>query len=382
MLLGKASLFCTVALMAGCAADAEDGAVEEPSAEELRSLSIRLEGSGSSLAVMDSPKLKARARGTLACATRFDVDGRSRLECKRGDEKLEVLVRKSEGKAVLLHRGDGRARRIGYTCTTTGSGPDGLPEKLACRLKETDDEGGGEGEGAGGLSSPFKSTVEGIDIPNTHLVGDSGKLLRGMAPRTPAEMNQLFQANVGAVLVFKNQTGNGSDVADEISALVAGGIAQSRAVNIPFKWKDLGGFQEPCSQTIEALKFIKSNLAAGKKTFFHCTVGEDRTGTLAALHRLITEPNLKADQAWDAEMCERGYGAGNPNKPAFVLGKLEDGLKPLYRKLAYLIAKGQITSANLDASVCATDPEGAADFATASLPLNRLKCGTSTMFEP
>src|SRR5688572_3672331 len=204
MLLGKATLFCTVALFAGCAADTEDdGAVDEPSAEELRSLSVRLEGSGASLAVMDSPKLKSRARGTLACATRFDVDGRSRLECKRNDEKLEVLVRKAEGKAVLLHRNDGRARRVGYTCTTTGDGPDGLPQKLNCRLKEAEEEGGNEGEGPHGLSSPFKSSVEGIDIPNTHVVGGNDLLLRGMAPRTPTEMNQLFQANVGAVLVFK-----------------------------------------------------------------------------------------------------------------------------------------------------------------------------------
>ncbi len=379
MPLGKVTLFCAVAVFAGCAADTDDGAVDEPSAEELRSSSIRIEGSGADLAVMDSPKLKYRARGTLACATRFDVEGRTRLECKRNDEKLEVLVRKAEGKAVLLHRKDGRSPRVGYTCTTTGDGPDGLPQKLSCRLKDPDD--GGEGEGHG-LSSPFESSVEGINIPNTHLVGTSGNLFRGMAPRNETEMSQLFSADIGAVLVFKNPTGNGSDVADEMAALVAGGLAQSRVVNIPFKWKDLGGFEEPCKQTIQGLKFIKTNLAANRKTFFHCTVGEDRTGTLAALYRLMTEPDLTPDAAWDSEMCERGYGAGNPNKPSFVLGKLEEGLKPLYRKLAYLIEKGALTEANLDENVCSSDPETAADFAQLAVPANRLKCGTSTMFEP
>ena len=152
--------------------------------------------------------------------------------------------------------------------------------------------------------------------------------------------------------------------------------------SIPFKWKDIGAFAEPCKQTIEGLKFIASNTAAGKKTFFHCTVGEDRTGLLAAMHRLVSEPTLGADKAWDQEMCERGYGSGNPLKPAFVTSALDHALTPLYRKLAWMVATGKIRANQLDPAVCSADPEGDAAFAANALPLTRLQCGTSTRFEP
>lgn len=374
--LAKLAPFCVVGALAGCA-DVDPAGDEASSEDEINALSVTLGGSAGARTVDDRPRLKSRARGELACAERFEIEGRVRLTCSRGAENLEVIVRKSDGEAILVHRKDGANsdRRTFFECTLSGSGPDGLPGKLAC-ASAPPSSGGGQG----GLSSPFASTVDGIEIPNTHLVGTSGKLLRGMAPRSDEEYDQLIAAGVGAVLVFKNQTGTGTDVADEIRKLGALGIPATRAKNIPFAWKDLPNYQDPCTQTVEALKFIKSNLAAGKKTFFHCTVGEDRTGLLAAMHRLMTEPSLDAGAAWDGEMCERGYGAGNPLKPAFVKGKLEDGLKPLYRKLAYLAKKGALGS--LDTSVCASDPSTAADFESKALPLDRLECGTSTTFEP
>jgi hypothetical protein len=369
----------TAFALAGCAADvAEDGQQEEGEEQELQALSVKIEGTADAVTINDSPRLKSRARGSLACTQRFEIDGRVRLTCGRGSEFLEVIVRKSDGNALLVHRAAGASsdRRFFYSCTLSGTGPGDLPSRLACRnapLRER------EGH-AGGLSSPFDSTVAGITIANTHAVGGNDKLLRGMAPGEPAQFDQLLAADVAAVLVFKNQTGTGTDVADEMQTFVNRGLAQSRVVNIPFKWKELGSFQEVCGQTVSALKFIKTNLAANRKTFFHCTVGEDRTGLLAAAHRLITEQGLDAVAAWDGEMCERGYGAGNPLKPAFVKGQLEDGLKPFYRKMAYLAATGRLQS--LNDSLCATDPEGAPDFAAKAPALDRLTCGTSTRFVP
>jgi hypothetical protein len=317
-------------------------------------------------------------RGDLECTERFEIDGRVRLTCARGTENLEVIVRKDDGVAILVHRKDGANsdRRQFFKCSIAGNGPEGLPSKLACAAAPAGSGGGGHG----GLSSPFHSTVPGIDIPNTHLVGTSGDLYRGMAPRSDEELQQLIDAGIGAVLVFKNQTGTGTDVADEIAKLGLLGLPPSRLKNIPFAWKDLPNYQDPCSQTVEALRFVATNLSAGNKTFIHCTVGEDRTGTLAAIHRLLTEPNLDAGAAWDGEMCERGYGAGNPLKPAFVRGKLEDGLKPLYRKLAYLAKKGALDS--LDPNVCAADPSSESDFEADAVSLDRLKCGTSTSYDP
>jgi hypothetical protein len=372
--------FCVVGLLAGCAADTEEAGDEGSSEEDITSSTITLGGAAGAFTVKDSPRLKSRVRSDLECKERFDIDGRSRLTCSRSSEHLEVIVRKDDGEAVLVYRKDGANsdRKQFFKCTISGSGPDGLPSKLSCAAPPP--AAPTEGGGHGGLSSPFHSTVDGIDIPNTHLVGTSGKLYRAMAPRSDEEYDQLIAKGIGAVLVFKNQTGTGTDVADEITKLGTLGIPASRAKNIPFAWKDLPNYQDPCKQTVEGLKFIKTNLAADKKTFFHCTVGEDRTGLLAAMHRLLTEPNLDAGAAWDGEMCERGYGAGNPQKPAFVRGKLEDGLKPLYRKLAYLAKKGALDS--LDTNVCANDPSSEADFEAEALPLDRLKCGTSTRFSP
>jgi hypothetical protein len=383
--LDKAKYLLLLAGLAigGCTADAS-GDVAEPSASEsdLTSLSVTLDQSGTGLSVDDRPRLKPRASGALACAQRFEIDGRVRVTCTRDDEQLEVIVREGEGgatQALLVHKAVRSAdRKTYYACTTSGSGPDGLPKNLSCSNAPLRDR-----PSHGGLVSPFESTFDGIDIPNAHAVGSSGKLLRGMAPGTPAEFDQLFAANVGAVLIFKNPTNTGHDVGDEIETLAQRGLSGDSVVNIPFKWKDIGPFQAPCEQVVAGLKFIKENLAANKTTYFHCTVGEDRTGFLAAMHRLTTSregSSSDAGNAWDAEMCEHGYGAGNPLKPGFVVGELETSLKPLYRKMAYLAKTGRLDA--LDTSVCATDPEGAADFEAKAPALDRLTCGTSTLFVP
>ncbi len=94
------------------------------------------------------------------------------------------------------------------------------------------------------------------------------------------------------------------------------------------------------------------------------------------MHRLITEPTLDAKTAFTEEMCERGYGAGNPLKPAFVISSLDKALTPLYRQLAWMAKEGTLESGALDANVCAAAPTPPASF----LPLAELHCGTSTRF--
>jgi hypothetical protein len=381
----KALLFCgfTAFGAAGCAAESSDpteGAPDAPvapsEADELREQTLKLEGAAA-LTVKDSPALKAGATGSLSCSGRFAVDGRERITCTRDKELLEVILHTAEKTAVVIHRASGRSGHATFfTCKTSGKGPGALPASLSCAVKAPTSS-----SGHGGLASPFASTVPGLRIQNAHAVGAGGMVFRGMAPRSADDYADLTATGIGAVLVFKNQTGQ-DDVGEELTALTGHGLAASRVVNIPFKWKDIGTFTDPCTQTIDALKFIATSVAAHKKTFFHCTVGEDRTGLLAAVHRLLSEPSLTADKAFDEEMCERGYASGNPLKPAFVTGALDHGLTPLYQRLAYLVAKGKIRAGALDASVCAADPEADAGFAAAALPLSRLKCGASTRFEP
>lgn len=370
-------MFCGVTALSsqGCAAPVDEPAQAD---EELRALSLKIVGSGG-LHVRDTPRLAPGAEEQLGGCERFDAGDRTRIACGRDRELLEVIVDKAAARAVVVHRPEGRFRdkRTFFTCTTSGNGPGDLPATLACEAKKP-----ASSSGHGGLASPFPSTVPGLHIPNSHEVGAGGLLVRGMAPRSAEHYDQLFAAGVGAVLVFKNPTRDGSDVSDELDELAARGLGPEQIAHIPFRWKDLPGFEEPCQQTVHALQFLAANATAGRKTFFHCTVGEDRTGLLAAVHRLLEEPGLAAEAAWDHEMCERGYGSGNPLKPAFVVGALEGGLTPLYRKLAYLVAKGRLRAGALDPAVCAVDPATEPEFEAEAVPHARLRCGTSTRYEP
>ena len=56
-----------------------------------------------------------------------------------------------------------------------------------------------------GLNSSFIGTVEGLDTPNSHIVGDS-YLIRGQAPRSLKEYEQLKEIGIDSVVIFKNQT--------------------------------------------------------------------------------------------------------------------------------------------------------------------------------
>ncbi|MFO0678252.1 MAG: hypothetical protein U0169_17075 [Polyangiaceae bacterium] len=327
------------------------------------------------LTVSDAPRLVTSATADWTCGADVEHDGKVRTTCTRDSETLDLVYTRATKKAVALHKPAGPRvdRKTFFACTAKGTVRAGaLPKTLTCSSASA--------SRPGGLSSPFASTVTGISIPNTHVVGVAGNgILRGMAPRNDAELRSLVDAGVSAVLVFKNQTGTGHDVADEMRDLVAAGLDADDVVNVPFQWKDLTGFRETCEQTVEGLAFLRSRIDAGKKTFFHCTVGEDRTGYLAALHRMLDEGG-DAKTLFEEEMCERGYGSGNPTKPyRAVVEKLDSELTPVYTKMAFLIRSGALTKTNLDPSVCGTDPATNATFrAAADLKAQEYRCAIST----
>jgi hypothetical protein len=347
------------------ASDADDANGGE-AALERRSVTIALAHQGGDLELADTPKLKSGASGDLSCGPAFDGREGKRYECKRGSERLELLHRPDANTATLLYT-DGSAKRVYFACTGDST--------LDCETKQPSTGGNG------GLSSPLKSTVDGISIPNAHTIDGSALLLRGMAPRTDAQFDELQSHGVKAVLLFKNPTGH--DVEDEMAKLDSLGFPAERVHHVPFRWKDMPSFKEACEQTVDALGFLAEQQRAGKKTYFHCTVGEDRTGYLAALSRLLKSPSTDPRELFNREMCERGYGEGNPLKPTFVTSELAHGLTPLYRKLAFLVKTGALKTSSLDPSVCADDPESAAAFRNDdAFGASDYKCGTSTAFEP
>lgn len=197
------------------------------------------------------------------------------------------------------------------------------------------------------FKSPFPSTVKGVTIPNTHYVGSS-RVLRGMAPA--GKIHELLDIGVTDVLIFKNETR--TEVTDELVALEDEKSNWFNVHHIPFLWKDITDYKKACVQTVKALKILKEVKDSNdRKIFFHCTVGEDRTGMLSGLWRMLNN-KWKARNAFKYEMCENGYASGNPDKPSFVAGAINRDLTPLFKTMASLIKKQRLTVDNLDITAC------------------------------
>ena len=195
--------------------------------------------------------------------------------------------------------------------------------------------------------------------------------MRGMEPRTDEQFDELRAVGIERVLIFKNSTNN-HPVSEEIDHW---NLPEADLLHVPFRWKDHGGFQDPCEQTVVALGFIRESEETSRPVFYHCTVGEDRTGYLAALYAMLyygADPRT----AFAEDMCERGYSRGNPQKPYYVTGKLSGEMTPLYRSMAYLVSQG-ILDSELDPEVCATEPTVPEDFLSGTL-----RCGVSTNLVP
>lgn len=198
----------------------------------------------------------------------------------------------------------------------------------------------------------FPSSVPGMTIHNTHVVDVEGKILRGRAPGGKAA--ELAEAGITDVLLFKEE--NKNEVRKEIETLEKLGISGKHALNIPVQWEEAVPFSEACGQVVEGLGFlVKVSRRPSGKAFFHCTSGEDRTGMLAGLYRILTQ-GWQTRRAFEDEMCARGYEAGNPHKPYPTVALVRQNLTPLFLRLAWLIETRALTEERLDASVCLKDP--------------------------
>lgn len=232
--------------------------------------------------------------------------------------------------------------------------------------------------GNAGFSSPFPSTVEGLDIPNAHEIGLEGdaRVLRGMAPRNDADFQALLNLKVQDILIFKNQTH--TEVDEELIALREAGYPDGRVHHIPFRWKNVESFESGCTQALAGLKILRDASRFGRSVFFHCTVGEDRTGFLAGLYRQIME-GKSAQEAFYYEMCENGYGGGNPRKPyAKVVEPIRQELTPLYLKMSLLIKRGAVSMDSLDSGACSQEPS--MEEVAAFYPVKKFRCRTSSRY--
>lgn len=192
------------------------------------------------------------------------------------------------------------------------------------------------------------SIPQGLTIPNARYVGTSKQLIRGRAPAD--NVIEFSAAGINHILIIKNQVT--SEVDDEITELKKTGIAAANIRHIPYRWKDINQLQA-CEQTIDALEYIHATIALPKnKLYFHCTAGVDRTGLVAALYRLQTEPKSTSMDIFKNEMCGHGYGDATYFRPKHVKETIHNELTPLYIKIADVIVSNRANKEKLSKDFC------------------------------
>jgi protein-tyrosine phosphatase len=206
--------------------------------------------------------------------------------------------------------------------------------------------------------TPFPSTIPGISLGGAHIVlkdGSNTKIIRSQAPHTDKEFKELTEFGVTDVVIFKKETNH--EVQNELLELKDHGFPASRITNIPMQYRDFKDFEEPCRYTLKALKTIhEARQDEGRMILIHCTVGEDRTGFLSGLVKLL-ENGGDTKEIFKTEMCKNGYSSGNPKKPKSITTRIDEDLTPIFTRLALLIKKGSLTWNHLDAdTLCTSDP--------------------------
>lgn len=290
------------------------------------------------------------------CRVEAETLSGTRLRCGQRRPYVQLLVKRRAGEdaAVLKFQEDGRKDSRLYRCRLEKEADrtikGGTCEEIANRQPGNPNE----------LVSPILKSHPVLTMANSHYVlpvpyqEGPGLLMRGMAPRSDADFESLQKAGVKQVLMFKDEVRG--DTTSEKQRLEEMGFPAEKIHHVPFPWKDYVDFRTPCLDTLQALRIIQNSLAAQEPIYFHCTVGEDRTGYLAALYRLLTE---KTDRRtiFLEEMCERGYSSGDPAKPYDqVVQKIEKATTRLFLKMAFLKDRGELNWSRLDDGICAKDP--------------------------
>ena len=193
-----------------------------------------------------------------------------------------------------------------------------------------------------GLSS--FAGVDGLTIPNSHQVDKDGNVFRGRQPEKLVD--ELAHIGITNVIIFKNDVKG--EVVKEIGELNRLGI---KSHHIPFRWKQYPSMQEACEQIVEAISIIRDVKKVNGKTFLHCTAGEDRTGAVMGLYRMMSE-KMSMNQVFRGEMCPRGYSDGNSHKPRNVTSAIEAELTPLFVTLAGKVERGEMKLGTLSKASC------------------------------
>mgnify|MGYP001276616596 CR=1 FL=1 len=178
------------------------------------------------------------------------------------------------------------------------------------------------------------SSVKGYQLGNLHTFDKEEKRFRSASPE--GNYKEIHRLGVESVIILS--THKEDKHRQEIKALKNLGI--SDVAHIVFPWKDAEQDQSLCESALATVKLLAQKQ---NKTLLHCTAGEDRSGLIAGLYRVLIEKQ-DPSMVFNKEMCERGFANANASKPKAVAEKVKNYLLPLYFYLA--------SKQSLDKSVC------------------------------
>ncbi len=226
-----------------------------------------------------------------------------------------------------------------------------------------------------GMISPFKSQVENLNLPNAAWVAmpdrqdNLGGLLRGMNPQIENDFYEITNLGIEKILIFKDfSDASEKDLAKEIEAFKKLGV--NKIKHFPFPYYDFESYSEACVMTIAALEYLHDARSNNQSVYFHCTVGEDRTGYLSTLYLLANNSQLSIEEALENIMCEHGYEGGNPFKPFIVKQNIQKDLTALYSFMAKYVHGKYEKSEKINDKKCA--------LADLMVKKSNLRCKTST----
>lgn len=195
----------------------------------------------------------------------------------------------------------------------------------------------------------LKSTHTPLEsIGNVHSLRADDRILRGASPEGHTEL--LKENGVTDILIFRDGVGPHND--NEKKELRKVGYTTSQIHHIPMSWKNVSSFEKACADVVSALKImhtVESN--PRRKLYVHCTMGEDRTGLISGLYRMVFQ-GWSAQKAYQQEMCAYGFAESSPQKPQFVVETVNSNLKSLFARMAVLIESGALTKDTLNVAAC------------------------------
>lgn len=186
------------------------------------------------------------------------------------------------------------------------------------------------------------------DLGNAHALREDGRILRGAAPET--RLAKLKNHGITDIIIFRDGVADAAE--REKNNLRQLGYADQNIHHIPMKWRRFPSFKSGCENAIAALQVMQAvENNPDKKLYLHCTMGEDRTGMVAGLYRMVFQ-KWSVEKAFKEEMCARGFSEANPRKPRDVTEIINNDLKPIFARMAAMTETGVLNTKSLSAQIC------------------------------